>query len=65
MTKQDSFQEKKHLSTESSSKGHRKPKVSIPIDKTLSDMKDLNEGWDLSDFDKNLIDFFIIVLFNF
>ena len=56
MTQQDSFQEKKHLSTESSSKGHRKPKVSIPIDKTLSDMKDLNEGWDLSDFDKNLID---------
>ena len=43
MTQQDSFQEKKHLSTESSSKGHRKPKVSIPIDKTLSDMKDLNE----------------------
>ena len=56
MTQQDSFQEKKHLSTESSSKGHRKPKVSIPFEKTLSDMKDLKEGWDLSEFDKNLID---------
>ena len=56
MTQQDSSAGKKQLSTESSSKGHRKPKVSIPIDKTLSDMKDLNEGWDLSDFDKNLID---------
>tara|TARA_A100000164_G_C21931995_1_gene786120 strand:- start:2018 stop:2932 length:915 start_codon:yes stop_codon:yes gene_type:complete len=56
MTQQDSFQEKKHLSTESSSKGHRKPKVSIPFEKTLSDMRDLKEGWDLTQFEKNLID---------
>ena len=56
MKKQDSSAEKKHLSTESSSKGHRKPKVSIPFEKTLSDMRDLKEGWDLSEFDKNLID---------
>ena len=56
MTQQDSFQEKKHLSTESSSKGHRKPKVSIPFEKTLSDMRDLKEGWDLTEFEKNLID---------
>ena len=57
MKKQDSSAEKKQLSTESSSKGHRKPKVSIPFEKTLSDMEvTANEGWDLSDFDKNLID---------
>lgn len=56
MTQQDSFQEKKQLSTESSSKGHRKPKVSIPFEKTLSDMRDLKEGWDLTEFEKNLID---------
>ena len=56
MTQQDSFQEKKQLSTESSSKGHRKPKVSIPFEKTLSDMRDLKEGWDLTQFEKNLID---------
>ena len=56
MTQQDSFQEKKHLSTESSSKGHRKPKVSIPFEKTLSDMRDLKEGWDLTEFEKELID---------
>jgi len=56
MTKQDSFQEKKHLSTESSSKGHRKPKVSIPFEKTLSDMRDLKEGWDLTEFEKELVD---------
>ena len=56
MTQQDSSAGKKQLSTESSSKGHRKPKVSIPFEKTLSDMRDLKEGWDLSEFDKNLID---------
>ena len=56
MTQQDSFQEKKQLSTESSSKGHRKPKVSIPFEKTLSDMRDLKEGWDLTEFEKELID---------
>ena len=56
MTQQDSSAEKKQLSTESSSKGHRKPKVSIPFEKTLSDMRDLKEGWDLSEFEKNLID---------
>jgi len=56
MTQQDSFQEKKQLSTESSSKGHRKPKVSIPFEKTLSDMRDLKEGWDLTEFEKELVD---------
>ena len=57
MTQQDSSPENQKLSTESSSKGHRKPKVSIPFEKTLSDMEvTANEDWDLSEFDKSLID---------